>query len=120
MTNTLPDLSANVDEVRTEATIVLRTVEHIAFDLDYFSRTIRIKHNNATVIEDIERHLGQARRNCADATAIAEEIVKRHGSIDDVTNTELDAQANQLRDAFALLALADAAYLRAFEIASPR
>lgn len=121
MTSTLKtDISSSPDEIRTEAAIVLRTVEHIAFDLDYFSRTIRRGVHNPTVIADIERHLGQARRNCADATAIAEHVLMNHADYEEISPTELKNEAEQLRDAFALLALADSAYLRAFEVASNR
>ena len=115
------DISTSPDEIRTEAAIVLRTVEHITFDLDSFSRTIRsTKNANATVISDIERHLAQARRNCADATAIAQRVVVLHEQYDHMTLPELRSESEQIRQAFALLALADAAYLQAFEVASNR
>jgi hypothetical protein len=121
VTSTLnTDISTSPDEIRTEAAIVLRTVEHITFDLDHFSRTIRQGIHNATVIADIERHLGQARRNCADATSIAERMLIMHAEYEEMSQTEIKNEAGQLRDAFALLALADAAYLRAFEVASNR
>ena len=121
MTSTLnTDISFSPDEIRTEAAIVLRTVEQITFDLDYFSRTIRQGDYNTTVIADIERHLGQARRNCADATAIAEHVLMMRAEFEEMSQPELKNEAEQLRDAFALLALADSAYLRAFEVASNR
>jgi hypothetical protein len=107
-------------DIRTEAAIVLRTVEHITFDLDYFSRTIRSKHHNTTVINDIERHLAQARRNCADATAIAERMEHLHRHHTEISARDIEKDTARLGDAFALLALADSAYLRAFEVASPR
>jgi hypothetical protein len=116
----LTSQSVTADDVRTEAAIVLRTVEHIAFDLDHFSKTVRHGTRPATVISDIERHLAQARRNCADATAIAEEILQFHADSGETTPARLQLQADQIRDAFALLTLADAAYLRAFEVAGRR
>jgi hypothetical protein len=121
MTTTLNiHTSGSADEIRTEAVIVLRTVEHITFDLDHFSRTIRTREHEARVITDIERHLGQARRNCADATAIAENILREHEHHEPLTPLDPHSASNQLRDAFALLALADSAYLRAFEVATAR
>jgi hypothetical protein len=113
-------VALDTSELRTEAAIVLRTVEHITFDLDHFSKTIRAAQNNRTVIDDIERHLGQARRNCAAATTIAERIIRSHDSDVPPTQAECDRHTDELRDAFAELALADSAYLRAFEVASPR
>jgi hypothetical protein len=122
VTSTLPtEISGSPDEIRTEAAIVLRTVEHITFDLDSFSRTIRAAKNaSPTVISDIERHLAQARRHCADATAIAQRVVLMHEQYDEMTSPELKNESEHLRYAFDLLALADAAYVQAFEVASNR
>lgn len=107
----------DADEINTEAVIVLRTVEHIAFDLDHFSKTIRHGKHTGTVIADIERHLAQARRNCAEATTIAEHILESHADEPALAAESMKLQSEQIRDAFALLALADAAYLRAYEVA---
>jgi hypothetical protein len=43
-----------------------------------------------------------------------------HEHYDDMTVSELKNESEQIRYAFALLALADSAYLRAFEVASNR
>jgi hypothetical protein len=121
MTNTLENsMHTSANEIRTEAAIVLRTVEHITYDLDYFSRTIRTKQHSATVINDIERHLGQARRNCAEATAIADNILRTDEDHDSLTTQDTANATSNIRNAFALLALADSAYLRAFEVAAGR
>lgn len=118
VTSILSPQTPHEDEVRTEAMIVLRTVEHITFDLDYFSRTIRHRQFSPTIIADIEGHLAQARRNCAEATTIAEHILQVDTGDEFRQATQMHSE--QIRDAFSLLTLADSAYLRAYEVAGAK
>ena len=116
VTTSTPSTEIKTDELKVEASVLIRTAEHIARDLDQFSTRIRRIPLATSRVTDIEKHLGQARRNCAEATSIAD--IAQERLVESMTDRELDVHSARLRDAYARLALADAAYLKAFEIAA--
>lgn len=116
--NTSPVQVNDIDDLRTEAVIVLRAVDHITSDLDHFSKSVRNSGYLLDTIRTVEDHLAQARRNCAAATTIAQRLLRR---LDETRSQALEpGNLDRLRDAFALLSLADTAYLRAMEISKKK